>query len=105
MMTGGILPFTEANKARDESYCLICDNLDYLFWLKHEEEGFIFTPEFKDLIICMFQPSPQARMISISDILGHPWLEGEASELEVATEFKRRKNPACFDNYSIYKNK
>jgi hypothetical protein len=44
-------------------------------------------------------------MISISDILGHPWLEGEASELEVATEFKRRKNPACFDNYSIYKNK
>ena len=58
MMTGGILPFNEANKARDKVYSLICDNQDYLFWQKHESDGLTFSPEFKDLIISMFQPLP-----------------------------------------------
>jgi len=53
-MTGGKLPFREANKTRDKVYSLICDSNDYLFWQEKEKDGLVFCDEFKDLIISMF---------------------------------------------------
>jgi BR serine/threonine kinase/MAP/microtubule affinity-regulating kinase len=75
-------PFQLADP-RDPHYKLIASNRADLFWKTHESrkvQGF-YSDDFKDLITNMLQLLPNQRL-SMADIIGHPWMQGEMATRE-----------------------
>ena len=65
-----------------------------LFWKAHSKRkpgrDNFFPTEFKNLIEKMFQLNPNDRL-SMSEILGHKWMQGEtASQTQIRIEFRTR---------------
>ena len=87
-------PFASANPS-DPHYRLLAANRAEIFWQAHKEaeEGEdIYSAEFKDLFEKMMTLNPKDRC-KLEEVLAHPWMQGKvASDDEIQTEFKRRKN-------------
>lgn len=79
--------------AIDFLYGWIGNNREDLFWKYHSENkapGF-YSDSFKALITKMLKCLPDQRL-SMADIIGHPWLQGEiASAEDIKKEFAKRK--------------
>ena len=59
------------------------------FWA-HQYKGFVYSEDFKDLINNMLQLDPKQRL-SMADIIGHPWMQGEmATHEEIKLDFEDR---------------
>ena len=84
-------PFELAGE-KDSHYRLFLLNQMEVFWNAHSKrkaEGF-FSPEFRDFITSMLQPSPSQRLC-MADIIGHAWMQGPiATREQVVAEFARR---------------
>ena len=81
-------PFTTADAAKDPYYKCIAQNRSDLFWAasckNKPGKSEFFSAEFKDLVQSMLQNDPQHRP-SLSEVLGHAWLQGEVpTEEELA---------------------
>lgn len=65
-----------------------------LFWKVHSNDkptGF-FSEEFKNLFDSMVANDPSERL-SIAEVVGHPWMQGEvATEEEAREEMAKRHN-------------
>lgn len=84
-------PFSLASTS-DSFYKLIATNRADLFWKMHSQrhEAGFFSEEFKDLITSMLQLHAHQRL-SMADIVGHPWMQGEhATAEQVRQEFAER---------------
>ena len=82
ILYSGHPPFQLADP-RDAHYKLIASNRADLFWKTHEsrkQAGF-YSDDFKDLITNMLQLLPNQRL-SMADIIGHPWMQGEMATRE-----------------------
>lgn len=77
-------PFTRA-EAHDPFYKPIIENNHDLFWHLHSKNkpssGKFFSDDFKFLISAMLAYAPEQRL-SLSEIKGHPWYNGETATYE-----------------------
>lgn len=93
ILYSGHPPFQLADPRSDSHYKLIASNRADLFWKTHEQRkpaGF-YSDDFKDLITNMLQLLPNQRL-SMADIIGHPWMQGEmATREQVKNEFDLRQ--------------
>lgn len=84
-------PFQTATPNDAYYKCLAVNRAD-VFWKTHEKnkKDDFFSDSFKDLIQSMLQLEPNHRP-TISEILGHEWMQGPVpSEKQVQEEFTRR---------------
>lgn len=88
----GLPPFKNANP-RDAHYGQICINRHDKFWGSHQQRlKMKFSNEFIDLISSMLSYDPTHRP-SISEIMAHPWCQGETSDFDyIQNEFAHRKS-------------
>ena len=79
ILYAGHPPFNNA-EPRDPYYKLLATNRADLFWKTHSgrKPKDFFSEEFKDLITNMLQLMPHQRL-SIADVIGHPWMQGQIS--------------------------
>jgi len=94
-------PFRQADPS-DPHYKLISNNRSDFFWKKHSESkpaGY-YSDSFKDLITSMLQRNPNQRL-SMADIIGHPWLQGQTStQEEITAEFATRFQKVKSDRHA-----
>jgi len=86
-------PFTAAQPS-DPFYRCLAGKRGDIFWRTHckNKEGGedFFSEEFKNLIEFMLKLEPSQRA-TVSDILSHPWMQGDSpSKEEVTAEFEKR---------------
>lgn len=86
-------PFTAAQPS-DPFYRCLAGKRGDIFWRTHckNKEGGeeFFSEEFKDLMESMLKLEPSQRA-TVTDILKHPWMQGEVpSKEDVIEEFQRR---------------
>lgn len=92
-MVLGLRPFEEARKNDNRYKCIILNRPD-IFWRMHLRalpKSTVLSEEFKDLIVRMFQPTPEKRL-TLDQVLAHKWIQmGEDPEPEeLIAEFKDR---------------
>ena len=86
-------PFTSA-EAEDPFYKCLAENNSDKFWRAHcntKPNGrSYFSDQLKDLITKMLKPSPSQRLC-VSEILAHPWLQGEVASKETMKKYFQNK--------------